>query len=160
MKLTTETRRLKTPQETRGGKVRKNIAGEPVFTEYLKLTPSQYQDLKQHMKQYINVISNFDDSQFGILNDRIDLTEKTQIDNEPIAYSYLERLQIVLDRLDTNDDMTTGVIDMYNHVVCKTLRALDFPQSEIEDARVTIEDPEIRRMRNALNPRLFQLGDK
>lgn len=160
MKLVCNTRRLDTPQTTKSGRVRKNIAGEAVYTEYLVLTSDRYLDLTQHMNRYINIISDFSDAEFGVLTEKVDLNEKTQINSEPVPYNYLERLQIVLDRLKNNDDMTTGIIDMYNHVVCRALRALDFPIHEIERARVTIEDPDFRRMRNRLSPDLFDLGDE
>ena len=158
MKLTCDTRQLGTPQTTTNGRARTNISGKPIYTTYLKLTPYQLASLKEHMQRYIQIISDFTDQEFAVLTDRIDLSLKTQIDNEPIAYNYLERLQIVLDRLDTMDDMTTGIIDMYNQVVCKTLRVLDFDVASIARARVDIEDPTVSLMRSKLDPRLFVEG--
>lgn len=160
MKLVAETRRLKTPQSSVSGRVRKNINGEPVYTEYLKLTPTKRFDTVQHMRRYIDNISNFNDYQFEILASKIDFEAKTQIDNEPVAYTFLQRLEIVIERLQSDNDLTMGIIDMYNHVVCKTLRALEFPANELEKARIVIEDPELRRMRNMLNPDLFELGEQ
>ena len=159
MKIVCDTRQLQTPQTTTRGRVRKNVNGDPVYTTYLNLSARQYQDLKQHMRRYIDTISNFNDEEFDLIAQRIDFEERTQIDNEPAPYNFLQRLKFVLDRLDRTDDMTTGVVDMYNHVVCRTLRALDFPVHSIQRARVEIEDPVLRQMRNQLDPELFSLGD-
>tara|TARA_R110000851_G_scaffold211412_6_gene363997 strand:+ start:3533 stop:4006 length:474 start_codon:yes stop_codon:yes gene_type:complete len=155
MKLTCETRQLQTPQTTSNGKVRTNVINQPIYTVYLKLTPYQLAEVKQHMSRYITIISEFTDTEFAMITDHIDLNAKTQIDNEPTAYNYLERLQMVLDRLDKTDDMTTGIIDMYNNVVCKTLRVLNFDVTTIKKARVEIEDPVLSLMRGKLNPDLF-----
>ena len=155
MKLTVNTRKLSTPQTTANGKVRTNIENMPIYTTYLKLTPYQLAALKEHMQRYIQIISNFSDEEVAVLTNSIELAAKSQIDNEPRAYSYLERLQIVLDRLEKMDDMTTGIIDMYNHVVCKTLRVLNFDAVSINKARIEIEDPVVGLMRGKLDPNLF-----
>lgn len=160
MKLVCRTARLATPQTTQRGAVRKNINGEPIYTEYLRLSADREQDVRQHMRYFIDIISDFSDEEFSILTDKVDISEKTQIDNEPKAYSFLERLDFVLKRLESTDDLTTGIIDMYNHVIGKTMNALDFEPFSIESARIKIEDPDTRRMRNKLDPVMFGLGDE
>lgn len=164
MKIACKTRKFDTPQTTIKGKILKNIEGEPVYTEYLVLSSNKYQDVCHHMRKELNkvleAIEAVGVSEFENITG-IKLNQKSQIDNEPVPYTFMERVDMVYARInDKGKDITSGIVDQFNHVVGKTQRAIGSDNAYIEKCRINIVDPDSQRIGNILNPDLFEIGDR
>jgi hypothetical protein len=160
MKIVAKTRKLKSPQTTNLGKTRTNKEGQPVYTEYLDMDPITKREvvnyMNNHIERIVKSISQAED--FEIFDyTGIDIRKCTQQDNEPIAYSFIGRLTVLVKRLDQDDkDLTTGLVDMYNRVVTDIHTGIGTPGSKIEKYCIQVEAPGLRQIKSILNPDLFE----
>lgn len=163
MKISARVRTLETPQtNSRTGKIQKDIEGTPVYTQYLVLTTDQHYQMVRHMKEYIDrivdAITEFGVDEFAVLSG-VDYNTRKQINSEPRAYSWADRLQMVIDRLNdkSGKDFTVGIVDAYNQVVGAVYRQNDSTPQYIEHVRIEIIHPDTAKLKNILNPDLFEI---
>lgn len=160
MKLTARIRKLPTPLTNRHGRPLTNAAGEPLHTQYIEVSADKHFALIRHMRNWMDKIA-LGMTEMGIEDFAegagIDVDMRSQINNEPRAYSWIERFEIVYERLQDNHSkqMSTGIIDMYNMVVCSVYLHSGFPNDLLEYIRVDLEDPALGKLRSYLNPDLF-----
>lgn len=140
MKINCSIRRLNSPQTNYKGNSMRNIAGQDVYTEYLDMTKAQELTTKKFMfdniQDIIGVIEAIGAGEFQELT-KIQMQKRKQIDNEPKPYNWIQRAEVVLKRIHTSDQLTTGIIDMYNHVVGATYRVSQ-SNDFLDNIRITI----------------------
>lgn len=160
MKIAPRIRQLAAPQTTRNGNPILNRAGEPVYTQYLQITPEKKAEIQEHMRTWIGKIATamnemgIDDFATGA---GIDTEMQTQINDEPRPYSWIERFEMVYTRLhqDRHKDLTTGIIDMYNTVTGTVYLFSGYPGDMLAHIRIDREDPLHRQVKTYLDPDLF-----
>lgn len=144
MKIHTNLRTLDTPQTNKKGTPLKNLIGQDIYTTYLDLSKRDEILLKQFMHENIVTII----SSISILGRNefeagtgVSLNRKKQIDDEPKAYSWVERAEFVYNRTKDSErsQLTMGIIDMYNHVVGSTHRKINTNEF-LEDIRVSVNE--------------------
>lgn len=162
MKTTARIRRLDTPQTTRNGNPLLNKMGEPVYTQYLHVTPEKRLQIIKHMETWLDRIAEAL-QEMGVegfaQGAGIDPDMRSQINDEPRAYSWIERFELVYDRIKNNrhKDLTTGIIDMYNNVTGTVYLHSGFPNDMLDLIRIELEDPRHTQVKTYLNPGLFQI---
>ena len=160
MKIAADRRRLKTPQTTKTGMVRKDRKGNSIYTEYLKdITVSDRMRLTHHMTDRIRKIAElleYDGAGF-YSHTGIDPNARTQCNSEPKPYSFKERFDFVNNRLADGAELTYGIVDMYNEVVTTVQMAVDSDWDFIEECRVELVHPTRMHIQKNLNTALWSL---
>jgi hypothetical protein len=144
MKFVANQKKLNTPQKTASGKTRVNIAGEPIYTTYLGMVPSEELKLRMKMRKEVDIVfaaqKQMNKMDFCMALGFNTLSKK-QIDNEPKAYNWEQRLAIVDERLkDNGKQLTMGIIDMYNNVVGSMYRGLGYDNDTLNKKRIDIAE--------------------
>jgi len=162
MRITAKLRTLDTPQMNKNGTAKKNQWGHDLYTKYVQCSDMKQIQLKEHMRQELfkikKAIEDLGDD-FFMAATGIDLHEKKQINDEPIKYTYMERLNMVYDRsLELTKQPTMGIIDMFNECIKKVYKGLGADITEIAERTIVIDDPDIAAARHAVFTKFFEYG--
>lgn len=160
MRITANLRTRPTPQTDRLGRALTDITGEPVYTRYLSIGADRRFQIQQHMRLYLEPLARamremgIDDFASGA---GIDLQRSRQIDHEPRSYTWLDRFEMVYERLTqlAHQDLTQGIIDQYNSITGEFYRNMGAPADQLEHIRIQVEPWNQGRVRSYLSPDLF-----
>lgn len=162
MRITARLRTLDTPQTDRYGKPLKGRNGSPLYTQYVQCSDMKQIQMKEHMRKeltkLVRAIEELGEPIFEA-GANLDLHIKERNNEEPKPYSYMERLEMVYKRsLETNKQVTMGIIDMYNYVIKKTYKGLGCDLNEISERSLIVDDIDCARVKHQVFTALFKHG--